>query len=79
MKINIFNILVEQLKEKATIETLNPIIKKYLNSKKNLKYNNIFNTYYYELLETIKKEKKSSKRKSIKQKFYIRIKDEKYA
>ncbi len=27
MKINIFNILVEQLKEKATIETLNPIIK----------------------------------------------------
>ncbi|WP_210359866.1 plasmid maintenance protein [Borreliella garinii] len=57
MKINIFNILVEQLKEKATIETLNPIIKKYLNSKKNLKYNNIFNTYYYELLETIKKEK----------------------
>ncbi len=79
MKINIFNILIEQLKEKAKIETLNPIIKKYLNSKKNLKYNNIFNTYYYELLETIKKEKKSSKRKSIKQKCYIRIKHEKYA
>ncbi len=57
MKINIFNILIEQLKEKAKIETLNPIIKKYLNSKKNLKYNNVFNTYYYELLETIKKEK----------------------
>lgn len=57
MKINIFNILVEQLKEKATIETIKPIIKKYLNRKKNLKYNNIFNTYYYELLETIKKEK----------------------
>ncbi len=57
IKINIFNILIEQLKEKATIETLNPIIKKYLNSKKNLKYNNIFNTYYYELLETIKKKK----------------------
>lgn len=34
MKINIFNILIEQLKEKAKIETLNPIIKKYLNSKK---------------------------------------------
>ncbi len=27
MKINIFNILIEQLKEKAKIETLNPIIK----------------------------------------------------
>ncbi|ACN53050.1 hypothetical protein [Borreliella valaisiana] len=24
---------------------------------KNLKYNNVFSTYYYELLETIKKEK----------------------
>ncbi len=69
MKINIFNILVEQLKEKATIETLNPIIKKYLNSKKNLKYNNIFNTYYYELLETIKKEKNLLNEKALNKNF----------
>ncbi|ACN53366.1 plasmid maintenance protein [Borreliella spielmanii] len=57
LKINIYNILIEQLKKEATIENLNSTVKKYLNSKKNLKYNNIFNTYYYELLETIKKEK----------------------
>ncbi|MBB6032152.1 hypothetical protein HNR35_001155, partial [Borreliella spielmanii] len=57
LKTNIFNILIEQLKEKANIELLKPIIKKYLNSKKKLEYNKVFNTYYHELLELIKKQK----------------------
>ncbi|WP_223147777.1 plasmid maintenance protein [Borreliella bavariensis] len=53
IKINIFNILIEQLKEKANIEFLKPIIKTYLNSKKKLEYNKAFDTYYHELLEII--------------------------
>ncbi|WP_418885138.1 plasmid maintenance protein [Borreliella carolinensis] len=57
IKVNIFNILIEQLKKEFEIKNLKPIIKNYLNSKKNLKYDSIFNTYYYELLETIKKKK----------------------
>lgn len=57
IKINIFSILIEQLKKESTIEILKPIIKTYLNSIKKLEYNKVFNTYYYELLETIKKEK----------------------
>ncbi|MBB5141804.1 plasmid maintenance protein [Borreliella afzelii] len=57
IKTYIFNILIEQLKEKANIELLKPIIKKYLNSKKKLEYNKVFNTYYHELLELIKKQK----------------------
>lgn len=41
-------------------EFLKPIIKTYLNSKKKLEYDKVFNTYYHELLEIIKKEKKIS-------------------
>ncbi|QFI15025.1 plasmid maintenance protein (plasmid) [Borrelia sp. CA_690] len=58
IKINIiFNILIEQLRKETKIEVLKPIIKVYLNSKKKLEYNKVFNTYYYELLEITKKEK----------------------
>ncbi|WP_236842711.1 plasmid maintenance protein, partial [Borreliella garinii] len=50
IKINIFNILIDQLKKKINIEFLKPILKAYLNSKKKLEYNKVFdNTYYYEL------------------------------
>ncbi|WP_215536417.1 plasmid maintenance protein [Borreliella bavariensis] len=59
IKTNIFNILIEQLKEKANIEFLKPIIKIYLNSKKKLEYNKVFDTYYYELLEIIQNENNS--------------------
>ncbi|WP_215539906.1 plasmid maintenance protein [Borreliella bavariensis] len=59
IKINIFNILIERLKEKANIEILKPIIKTYLNSKKKLEYNKVFDTYNYELLEIIKNENNS--------------------
>ncbi|WP_236842420.1 plasmid maintenance protein, partial [Borreliella garinii] len=38
IKTNIFNILIEQLKEQTNIEFLKPIIKTYLNSKKKLEY-----------------------------------------
>ncbi|WP_236841541.1 plasmid maintenance protein, partial [Borreliella valaisiana] len=57
IKINIFSILVDQLKKEANIEVLKPIIKTYLNDKKKLEYNKVFDTYYCELLETIKNEK----------------------
>ncbi|WP_418454932.1 plasmid maintenance protein (plasmid) [Borreliella spielmanii] len=59
IKTNIYNILIDQLKEKANIEILKPIIKTYLNSKNNLAYNKIYNAYYYELLELIKNENNS--------------------
>ncbi|APJ09419.1 hypothetical protein BLA32_06015 (plasmid) [Borreliella afzelii] len=59
IKVNIYNILIDQLKEKVNIEILKPIIKTYLNSKNNLAYNKIYNTYYYELLELIKNENNS--------------------
>ncbi|WP_418909477.1 plasmid maintenance protein (plasmid) [Borreliella sinica] len=54
LKTNIFNILIERLKNTANIEVLKPIVKDYLNSKKKLEYNKVFNTYYNELLEIIK-------------------------
>ncbi|WP_210369576.1 plasmid maintenance protein [Borreliella garinii] len=61
IKINIFNILIERLEKKANIEILKPILKTYLNSKKKLEYNKVFdNTYYCELLEIIENEKNSS-------------------
>ncbi|WP_215540896.1 plasmid maintenance protein [Borreliella bavariensis] len=60
IKKNIFNILIERLKEKANIEIIKPIIKTYLNSKKKLEYNKVFNTYYHELLEIIQNENNSS-------------------
>ncbi|WP_419255418.1 plasmid maintenance protein, partial [Borreliella afzelii] len=59
IKVNIYNILIDQLKEKANIEVLKSIIKTYLNSKNNLVYNKIYNAYYYELLELIKNENNS--------------------
>ncbi|WP_422850013.1 plasmid maintenance protein [Borreliella afzelii] len=59
IKVNIYNILIDQLKEKVNIEILKPIIKTYLNSKNNLAYNKIYNAYYYELLELIKNENNS--------------------
>ncbi|WP_233781055.1 plasmid maintenance protein, partial [Borreliella bavariensis] len=59
IKTNIFNILIERLKEKANIEIIKPIIKTYLNSKKKLEYNKVFDTYYHELLELIKNENNS--------------------
>ncbi|WP_187983443.1 plasmid maintenance protein [Borreliella bavariensis] len=59
MKKNIFNILIERLKEKANIEIIRPIIKTYLNSKKKLEYNKVFGTYYDELLELIKNKNNS--------------------
>ncbi|WP_418909492.1 hypothetical protein QIA41_05880 (plasmid) [Borreliella sinica] len=54
LKINTFNILIEQLKNTANIEVLKPIVKDYLNSKKKLEYNKVFNTYYNDLLEIIR-------------------------
>ncbi len=59
MKKNIFNILIERLKEKANIEIIKPIIKTYLNSKKKLEYNKVFDTYYHKLLEIIQNENNS--------------------
>ncbi|WP_373589009.1 plasmid maintenance protein [Borreliella afzelii] len=59
IKTNIYNILIEQLKEKANIEFLKPIIKTYLNNKKKLEYNKVFDTYNCELLELIKNENNS--------------------
>ncbi|MBB5141835.1 hypothetical protein HNP63_001256, partial [Borreliella afzelii] len=59
IKVNIYNILIDQLKEKVNIEILKPIIKTYLNSKKKLEYNKVFDTYNYELLELIKNENNS--------------------
>lgn len=59
VKTNIFNILIEQLGKKENIEAIKPIIKTYLNSKKKLEYNKVFDTYHYELLELIKNENNS--------------------
>ncbi|MBB5141791.1 plasmid maintenance protein [Borreliella afzelii] len=59
IKTNIYNILIEQLKEKVNIEFIKPIIKTYLNSKKKLEYSKIFDTYNCELLELIKNENNS--------------------
>ncbi|MBB5141901.1 plasmid maintenance protein [Borreliella afzelii] len=59
IKVNIYNILIDQLKEKANIEFIKPIIKTYLNSKKKLEYNKVFGTYNCELLEIIQNENNS--------------------
>lgn len=60
IKINIFNILIDQLKKEVNIEFLKPILKAYLNSKNKLEYKKVFdNTYYYELLEIIENENNS--------------------
>ncbi|WP_418454050.1 plasmid maintenance protein [Borreliella lusitaniae] len=60
IKINILNILIEQLKKESKIEVIKPIIKTYLNDKKKLEYNKVFDKYYYELLEIIKKVNKEA-------------------
>ncbi|WP_210373002.1 plasmid maintenance protein [Borreliella garinii] len=57
LKINIFNILIEQLKKDTNIEILKPVIKEYLNNQKKLEYNKVFGIYYFELLEIIKDQK----------------------
>ena len=55
---NIFSILIEQLKHKAKIEVLIPIIKEYLNEQDKLEYSQVFNNHYYhELLELVENEK----------------------
>ncbi|WP_418885764.1 plasmid maintenance protein [Borreliella tanukii] len=59
LKINIFNILIERLENVKEIEVLKPIVKDYLNSKKKLEYNKVFNTYYNDLLEIIRNSLKS--------------------
>ncbi|WP_425337326.1 plasmid maintenance protein [Borreliella tanukii] len=59
IKINIFNILIDRLENVKEIEVLKPIIKDYLNSKKKLEYNKVFNTYYNDLLEIIRNSLKS--------------------
>ncbi|AEL19378.1 plasmid maintenance protein [Borreliella bissettiae] len=59
LKANIFNILIERLKKETNIEILKPIIKEYLNKQKKIEYNKVFGTYYLELLEIIRKQKKS--------------------
>ncbi|WP_425337164.1 plasmid maintenance protein [Borreliella tanukii] len=59
IKINIFNILIDRLKNVKEIEVLKPIIKDYLNSKKKLEYNKVFDMYYYELLEIVENENNS--------------------
>ncbi|MBB6043755.1 hypothetical protein HNP68_001379, partial [Borrelia yangtzensis] len=53
IRTNIFNILIDRLKNTEEIEVLKPIIKNYLNSKKKLEYNKVFGSYYYELLEML--------------------------
>ncbi|APS99366.1 hypothetical protein A7X70_06270 (plasmid) [Borreliella mayonii] len=57
LKINVFNILIEQLKKDTNIEILKPIIKKYLNNQKKIEYNKVFGIYYCELLELIEHQK----------------------
>ncbi|WP_236842566.1 plasmid maintenance protein, partial [Borreliella garinii] len=42
IKINIFNILIDQLKKEANIEFLKPIVKTYLNNKNKLEYKKVF-------------------------------------
>ncbi|ACL35285.1 plasmid maintenance protein [Borreliella garinii] len=59
IKTNIFNILIERLGKTSNIEFLKPIIKTYLNSKKKLEYNKVFDTYNYELLELMQNENNS--------------------
>uniref|UniRef100_UPI001F47149E plasmid maintenance protein n=2 Tax=Borreliella valaisiana TaxID=62088 RepID=UPI001F47149E len=59
IKINIFNILIEQLGKTSNIEIIKSIIKTYLDSKKKLEYNKVFDIYSYELLELIQNKNNS--------------------
>ncbi|ACH95139.1 plasmid maintenance protein (plasmid) [Borrelia recurrentis] len=55
IKNNIFSILLEQLRHKFDIGILVPTLKKFINAQDELKYSKVVdNTYYYELLDTIK-------------------------
>lgn len=65
IKINIFNILIEQLKKDKKIKILKPIVKNYLKTKNKLDYNKVFDTYYCELLEIIKEKRDFKKKKTI--------------
>ncbi|XPK51476.1 plasmid maintenance protein (plasmid) [Borreliella yangtzensis] len=54
IKNNVFNILIEQLKNKIKLSILIPLLKKYLDKKSSLEYSKIFNNhYYYEILKMI--------------------------
>ncbi|WP_420025597.1 plasmid maintenance protein [Borreliella valaisiana] len=68
IRTNIFNILIDRLRNMKEIEILKPIIKDYLNSKKKLEYNKVFGSYYYELLEIIENENNSLKLKELSKK-----------
>ncbi|WP_420025547.1 plasmid maintenance protein [Borreliella valaisiana] len=57
IKINIFNILIEQLKKESEIKFLKPTVKNYLNKKNKLEYKKVFDKYYWELLKIIKNKK----------------------
>ncbi|AHH14626.1 plasmid maintenance protein [Borrelia hermsii] len=55
IKNNIFSILLEQLRHRVDISILVPALKKFINTKDELKYSKVVdNTYYYELLKIIK-------------------------
>ncbi|UCP02004.1 plasmid maintenance protein (plasmid) [Borrelia hermsii] len=55
IKNNIFSILLEQLRHRVDISVLIPALKKFINTKDELKYSKVVdNTYYYELLRIIK-------------------------
>lgn len=54
IKNNIFNILIEQLKNKVEIKIFIPILKNYLDKQNKLEYGKVFsNHYYYEILKEI--------------------------
>ncbi|AHH11768.1 hypothetical protein bcCo53_000857 (plasmid) [Borrelia coriaceae] len=44
---NVFSILLDQLRHKASNEVLIPILKDYLNKQNELHYGKVFNNYYY--------------------------------
>ncbi|WP_420025201.1 plasmid maintenance protein (plasmid) [Borreliella yangtzensis] len=68
IRTNIFNILIDRLKNTEEIEVLKPIIKNYLNSKKKLEYNKVFGSYYYELLEMLENGNNTLKLKELSKK-----------
>ncbi|AHH11625.1 Hypothetical protein BCO_0007001 (plasmid) [Borrelia coriaceae ATCC 43381] len=55
---NIFSILIEQLRNKMSIEILIPILKDYLDKQNKLEYSKVLsNHYYYELLKSMEDNK----------------------
>ncbi|WP_420025224.1 plasmid maintenance protein (plasmid) [Borreliella yangtzensis] len=69
IRTNIFNILIDRLRNMKEIEILKPIIKNYLNSKKKLEYNKVFGSYCYELLEMLENGNNVLKLKEFNKKF----------